>query len=1039
MTDHDEPAKKQTTEKSAAQTAGVSSGSMTPLPIFYRCMTVVRAAAMSKRLVLACAACLFLSTNAFAQNVNDLFRLFGGMMQQAVIQTASSEWRKLPASDFGCIDQALRQQGTSVEALVHAGVMPSDSRLSALRSDCRRAVAQGQEPIGGRVSPYIVDGLRLYAQVQFQSRSYQEYQCSPSERFPGFTWCHKEKTEETKRGELTSSNSILHSQDGTALYINRYIEPAFFQSSDVRAELARLSASFGQHSRELQMPPRAGLPNAIIAVWGEIKLNQLDPNDVSIVASGDTPHKGLLVSFLGDLQRSARAGLPIYSLSGGPGFLWVANFNAEGRGNLRFLTIDASQIGASPPIIAQAPNQPPPVSEPRPSPPVDTTSPPAPPPPIPKLPPVETPILRQGKVLLDDIRAFITTQNSIEQINDIAREAANLHTALDKFDETATIQSKKKLLELLTPIKGFTEFVQQKESERQRDRARRLAVISAEAEKWIYFVDEYLRKNLGDERTGQLLKLKDRLSAALKSQSIEDVGRENDALQAYLTETGLRGDYDRIVRDYSQPTAPSPNARPKSPEDELGLTEKSRFLVQGPEDDLIILYNSSPSAPSVAKDIVGRFVFLTEDASFCPAQPRFDEDHLWLVERLLRDEGALDIKHDQQPCNFSNATVSSDFIIFSRGELAKQRKEYIVALANLVETDAFRQFRVVSAADYASEIQNRRALALTIAKEVDGNQRAGYGLLIVTDAPLPVCLVTPFSNVDYLDGLKELLQGERLAISHKLLPQWQFVDMKVEDAFIALMKQQCGYVAGEAGALRNVMQALRREKKLYEFAPIWFEADKVAAISAEIRQKKAEAAAAIKRQEDLNNAQNQKLQAQKEAVEANLREDSGPKAQALRDRIHNLINELPKDTADASRNLKTQQRLFEAERLFPEYLNWLNKQLAAQWETMDVQSEVNDFGVVQWNGRPLDGVIVKTTVKLRNRPQGAYETGCFLLGLVDDVEFAMQRDPFAVACDSSASQQTITKWKQRRQFKSKWNWETDTKTANRTSIWPWSR
>ena len=54
------------------------------------------------------------------------------------------------------------------------------------------------------------------------------------------------------------------------------------------------------------------------------------------------------------------------------------------------------------------------------------------------------------------------------------------------------------------------------------------------------------------------------------------------------------------------------------------------------------------------------------------------------------------------------------------------------------------------------------------------------------------------------------------------------------------------------------------------------------------RQKKAEAAAAIKRQEDLNNAQKQKLQAQKEAVEANLREDSGPKAQALRDRIHNL-------------------------------------------------------------------------------------------------------------------------------------------------------
>jgi TonB family protein len=56
-----------------------------------------------------------------------------------------------------------------------------------------------------------------------------------------------------------------------------------------------------------------------------------------------------LVSFLGDLQRSAKVGVPVYEITGGPGFLWVATYNQDGRGALRFLTIDASQIGQSQP------------------------------------------------------------------------------------------------------------------------------------------------------------------------------------------------------------------------------------------------------------------------------------------------------------------------------------------------------------------------------------------------------------------------------------------------------------------------------------------------------------------------------------------------------------------------------------------------------------------------------------------------------------------------------------------------------------------
>ena len=69
---------------------------------------------------------------ASSQNINNFMNLFGGMMQQAVIQAAQSEWRKIPPNEIGCIEQGLVQQGTNVQTLIQRGVTPSDPRLGQL-------------------------------------------------------------------------------------------------------------------------------------------------------------------------------------------------------------------------------------------------------------------------------------------------------------------------------------------------------------------------------------------------------------------------------------------------------------------------------------------------------------------------------------------------------------------------------------------------------------------------------------------------------------------------------------------------------------------------------------------------------------------------------------------------------------------------------------------------------------------------------------------------------------------------------------------
>jgi hypothetical protein len=78
-----------------------------------------------------------------AQGASDFINIFGGFVQQAIIQASQAEWNKVPSGELACIEGALNEQGTSVENLVQRGVMPTDTRLSKLRSSGRNQPVSG--------------------------------------------------------------------------------------------------------------------------------------------------------------------------------------------------------------------------------------------------------------------------------------------------------------------------------------------------------------------------------------------------------------------------------------------------------------------------------------------------------------------------------------------------------------------------------------------------------------------------------------------------------------------------------------------------------------------------------------------------------------------------------------------------------------------------------------------------------------------------------------------------------------------------------
>ena len=282
---------------------------------------------------------------AAAQNANDVVSLFRGLAQTAIVQSTRFEWQKLSKDELTCINFALVARGDSIQGYIQQGVQPTDRRVSDVRASC---VSQPVQRVSNRQSVYMVDGFRLGENVQKNILAYRQYQCSPTEQFSGFTWCQKkiDEPDTDPRGRFSSSYSILHSKTGVALYISRLLVPAWFTGNEANDDVKARSKIYGAPTRIIPMPKQSSTPNGMIVTWGKVALESLDSSDVSRIVMGRDVGASLMVDHLGNFQRSAQQGLPIYRLTGGAGYVWAASWDQSGVGRLWFQTVDPSTISA---------------------------------------------------------------------------------------------------------------------------------------------------------------------------------------------------------------------------------------------------------------------------------------------------------------------------------------------------------------------------------------------------------------------------------------------------------------------------------------------------------------------------------------------------------------------------------------------------------------------------------------------------------------------------------------------------------------------
>ena len=194
-----------------------------------------------------------------------------------------------------------------------------------------------------QTAQYVVDGISLGDRVAPGGSKYRSYGCQPSNEFANATHCERTQILKGSLGRLTVVHALIHARDGTAMYIMADAAPVLLSKQIIQRELDDLT-------RSIHAPParveynRQDNPTAVIAIWGDVKLEELSSDDLMSLSKGQSPHQGVLVDYLGNLRYSAENFSSVYRIAGGAGYVYAADVDASGRGHRHYVAVNGSEL-----------------------------------------------------------------------------------------------------------------------------------------------------------------------------------------------------------------------------------------------------------------------------------------------------------------------------------------------------------------------------------------------------------------------------------------------------------------------------------------------------------------------------------------------------------------------------------------------------------------------------------------------------------------------------------------------------------------------
>lgn len=957
-------------------------------------------------------------TNA-RERLPGIFGVFGGIINSATVDTARQQWQRISATDYNC----LMAHNLSIAQLSERGIGPDDQRIQQILAQCPRAApvvptAVLSQPDVAPTSPHIpnfvVDGLTLGATVYPDSPVYKAYKCRASDQFPGYTWCSVRHPMTGKFGPFDSWVTILHSDANAAVFINQKVIPAYFMPGDVDREIQRLSAGFGQAARILTGDPRPDAPRSVLAVWGDVTLTPLDEQTMGALRRGETITAGLLVDYLNDARKSARENLPVFHLGGGAGFIWNAQFDDNGKGVLNIAAINASMLPSSP-----AETNPPPAD----------LTPSYAPPASPQTPPVPETTLSDAeraarlerataaaRTQLDDASSFIKDHPQHPKLLDYIQLIGALSNAVKSADSSEIERNMTQLSNALSHDKDYQRHLADVVEAQKRTAIQYLGDAIHHGEQQKAFLLGYIANNPLASPTPAFATFIKQLNAALPRPELNELQPLVDKIDLAIREADLEKEFVSAQKSAAAPlpggaegqtSQAASSGPPNAATGQLPVTDKNRFLAEGDLNDVEILYNASATAPHIAQNLRGEFVFAGGEAKACIFGQNSD-DLARIVEQTLSTFHPNPTAITIEACNPWHLE-NYDIVATQRGAFLRSKRDEALALMKTIEGDAYRQLVVVAAADLKKAADAERNSIEEFKAKVVARAPDAYGIVLVRTGSASLCLAA----VDKVEAHQQLLLTAESKISFDMRTGPTIAKTNIDDAFVSIQKHQCGAVYASAADLRTLTSALERDSIPYAFSSVWFrQAEMEREDAALVERRRVDAQQMTERAQQaadetrLAAQRSQDLNATQSAQQAALRERFGDSAKAAAASL----------ASDVTSYTHEQRGLAAA--LYPDYATWLAQKLKDHWEVMKIDSDTQDFGTSDFKSRRLDTAFARIKMRLRNQMLGEYQDACFVFGRINDAEFSTYREPMFARCDDPSS---LDLWQAGHQFLSEWS------------------
>ena len=631
-------------------------------------------------------------------------------------------------------------------------------------------------------------------------------------------------------GPYTNWLSILHSDAYKMAQISQAVVPAFFKPGDIDREIQRLSQYFGQEARILNAEPRPGAPHATLAVWGAVTLNPLGDATLGALRRGEQIHSGLLADFVGDARKSARLGLPVYSLGGGAGYLWGADFDDSGKGSLRITAVDASALEQRPVPVPDTTARAVVPTDPLPAPTPD-----------PALAPQEQArrdaekkarldkIVPVAQGLIEDAKAtLIKVDPKNPKLLDYVEQIGALNNAIGQNDPDEIERKSAALSTQLSREPVFQKLEADRAEKQKQAAARYLGDAIRLAQKQKRFMLDFVSQNPTSPYALKFVPLIKQIDPALVSPELTRVQSLTETIALTIREANLQDAFasnplPASVDDLSKQagTTPSPV---------IPVTEKNGFLVEGDLADVVLLYNANPDAPHVARNLRGDFVFSEDRADVCMFGSNPAGTALTVKTELLSFH-ARTVTGLSQSCDPLRLAVY-DIVAAQRGAFLRSNLADALSLTKSIETGEFGNFTTITALAQrtATEAEHRKVDEIT--SDIARGSRSGFGLILLKSGSPNVCMIVG----DKTEALTHLLlsAADKLGVDIGANPT--ILRSTAEEAFAGIRKGQCGAAYAAAADLKTLSELLRRENIPFGFSSTWMTPSEIDAADASLAE-----------------------------------------------------------------------------------------------------------------------------------------------------------------------------------------------------------